>query len=82
MESVSFTAQAGQTIALVGTTGSGKSTTLGLLHRAFDPDTGAIRNDANDIRDIGLSSLRHNIGVVFQEPMLFARSIRENLQVG
>ncbi|KQO53768.1 glucan ABC transporter ATP-binding protein/ permease [Methylobacterium sp. Leaf85] len=82
VESVSFTAQAGQTIALVGTTGSGKSTTLGLLHRAFDPDTGAIRIDGTDIRDIGLASLRHNIGVVFQEPMLFARSIRENLQVG
>ncbi|MCJ2083128.1 glucan ABC transporter ATP-binding protein/ permease [Methylobacterium sp. J-090] len=82
LEDVSFTAQAGETIALVGTTGSGKSTTLGLLHRAFDPDHGAIRIDGTDIRDIGLSSLRHNIGVVFQEPMLFARSIRENLLVG
>ncbi|GJE26107.1 glucan ABC transporter ATP-binding protein/ permease [Methylobacterium organophilum] len=82
LDGVSFTAEAGQTIALVGTTGSGKSTTLGLLHRTFDPDTGAIRIDGTDIRDIGLASLRHNIGVVFQEPMLFARSIRENLQVG
>ncbi|KQP51713.1 MULTISPECIES: glucan ABC transporter ATP-binding protein/ permease [unclassified Methylobacterium] len=82
VEEVSFTARAGETVALVGTTGSGKSTTLGLLHRAFDPDHGAIRIDGIDIRDIGLSSLRHNIGVVFQEPMLFARSIRENLQVG
>ncbi len=69
-------------MALVGTTGSGKSTTLGLLHRTFDPEHGAIRIDGTDIRDIGLSSLRHNIGVVFQEPMLFNRSIRENLQVG
>ncbi|GJD96450.1 glucan ABC transporter ATP-binding protein/ permease [Methylobacterium iners] len=82
VDDVSFTAQAGETVALVGTTGSGKSTTLGLLHRAFDPESGAIRIDGTDIRDIGLSSLRHNIGVVFQEPMLFARSIRENLQVG
>ena len=49
---------------------------------SFDPSAGAIRIDGMDIRDVGLASLRHNIGVVFQEPMLFARSIRENLQVG
>jgi ATP-binding cassette subfamily B protein len=55
---------------------------LALLHRAFDPQSGCIRIDGNDIRDLTLASLRHNIGVVFQEPMLFARSIRENLQVG
>ena len=79
---VSFRVEPGQTIALVGSTGSGKSTTLGLLHRAFDPQSGAIRIDGTDIRDISLASLRRNIGVVFQEPMLFARSIRENLQVG
>ncbi len=79
---VSFTAEPGETVALVGATGSGKSTTLGLLHRAFDPQSGCIRIDGDDIRDIALSSLRRNIGVVFQEPMLFARSIRENLQVG
>ena len=79
---VSFTIEPGQSIALVGATGSGKSTTLGLLHRAFDPQSGAIRIDGSDIRDITLASLRRNIGVVFQEPMLFARSIRENLQVG
>lgn len=82
LDGVSFAALPGETVALVGTTGSGKSTTLGLLHRTFDPDAGAIRIDGIDIRDIGLSSLRHNIGVVFQEPMLFNRSIRENLQVG
>ncbi|GJE55059.1 MULTISPECIES: glucan ABC transporter ATP-binding protein/ permease [Methylobacterium] len=82
LDGVSFKAAPGQTIALVGTTGSGKSTTLGLLHRSFDPSAGSIRIDDTDIRDIGLTSLRHNIGVVFQEPMLFARSIRENLQVG
>ena len=82
LDGVSFSARPGETVALVGTTGSGKSTTLGLLHRTFDPDAGAIRIDGIDIRDIGLSSLRHNIGVVFQEPMLFNRSIRENLQVG
>jgi ATP-binding cassette, subfamily B, beta-glucan exporter len=79
---VSFDVAPGETIAIVGSTGSGKSTTLGLLHRAFDPQSGAIRADGVDIRDMTLTSLRRNIGVVFQEPMLFARSIRENLLVG
>ncbi|MBI1980891.1 MAG: glucan ABC transporter ATP-binding protein/ permease [Methylocystis sp.] len=79
---VSFTAQPGETIALVGATGSGKSTTLGLLHRVFDPDSGVVKIDGVDIREFTLSSLRRNIGVVFQEPMLFARSIEENLRIG
>jgi glucan exporter ATP-binding protein len=79
---LSFTASKGKTIALVGATGSGKSTTLGLLHRAFDPQSGRILIDGQDIRDFTLQSLRRNIAVVFQEPMLFARTIRENLEVG
>jgi ATP-binding cassette, subfamily B, beta-glucan exporter len=82
LNGVSFYAKPGMNVALVGETGSGKSTTLGLLHRSFDPQTGAIKIDDIDIRDITLSSLRRNIGVVFQEPMLFARSIRDNLRVG
>lgn len=82
VEEVSFDVQAGETIALVGATGSGKSTTLGLLHRAFDPQSGRILLDGTDIRDLTLLSLRQNIGVVFQEPMLFARTIRENLLAG
>jgi glucan exporter ATP-binding protein len=79
---LAFTAPKGKTIALVGSTGSGKSTTLGLLHRAFDPQSGRILIDGVDIRDFSLQSLRKNIAVVFQEPMLFARTIRENLEVG
>ena len=79
---VSFTVHPGETVALVGATGSGKSTTLGLLHRVFDPTAGRILIDGVDIRDMTLVSLRRNIGVVFQEPMLFARSIEENLRVG
>jgi ATP-binding cassette subfamily B protein len=82
VKDVSFAVKPGETIAIVGSTGSGKSTTLGLLHRAFDPQSGAITVDGVDIREISLLSLRRNIGVVFQEPMLFARSIRENLTVG
>lgn len=82
VKNVSFLAKPGETIALVGSTGSGKSTTLGLLHRVFDPDEGAVKIDGCDIREFTLSSLRRNIGVVFQEPMLFARTIEENLRIG
>jgi ATP-binding cassette, subfamily B, beta-glucan exporter len=79
---VTFAVRPGETIALVGATGSGKSTTLSLLHRVFDPQSGRVLVDGQDIRDVSLASLRRNIGVVFQEPMLFARSIEENLRVG
>ncbi|SED95270.1 ATP-binding cassette, subfamily B [Rhizobiales bacterium GAS188] len=79
---LSVKVEPGETVALVGATGSGKSTTLGLLHRSFDPQSGRILIDGRDVRDVTLLSLRRNIGVVFQEPMLFARSIRENLLAG
>jgi len=79
---LNFTALPGQTIALVGPTGAGKSTALALLHRAFDPQSGLLKIDGMDIRDIKLSALRRNIGVVFQEAMLFNRSIADNLYVG
>jgi ATP-binding cassette subfamily B protein len=82
IEDVSFTALPGQTIALVGETGAGKSTAIALLHRAFDPQSGIIKIDGMDIRGITLASLRRNIGVVFQEALLFNRSIAENLRVG
>jgi ATP-binding cassette, subfamily B, beta-glucan exporter len=82
VKNVSFSAKPGETVALVGATGSGKSTTLGLLHRVFDPLEGSVTIDGHDIRDIRLDALRRNIGVVFQEPMLFARSIEENLRIG
>ena len=79
---VSFHVRAGQTIALVGSTGSGKSTALSLLSRVFDPTQGRVTIDGRDIRGLTLASLRANIGVVFQEPMLLARSIEENLRIG
>lgn len=79
---LSFKVEPGETIAIVGETGAGKSTALALLHRAFDPQSGVIRVDGRDIRDVTLMSLRHNIGVVFQEALLFNRSIEENLRVG
>ena len=79
---LSLTVKAGQRIALVGETGSGKSTTLALLYRAFDPQQGSIRIDGIDVRSMTLEGLRRNVGVVFQEPMLFARSIRDNVLIG
>jgi ATP-binding cassette subfamily B protein len=79
---LSLQVKAGQRIALVGETGSGKSTTLALLYRAFDPQQGSIRIDGMDVRSMTLEGLRRNVGVVFQEPMLFARSIRDNVLIG
>jgi ATP-binding cassette, subfamily B, beta-glucan exporter len=79
---LTFMALPGETIALVGATGAGKSTALALLHRAFDPQSGTVKIDGMDIRGLTLSGLRRNIGVVFQEALLFNRSIAENLQVG
>src|ERR1700750_2388080 len=79
---LSFTALPGQTVALVGPTGAGKSTAIALLHRAFDPQSGFIRIDGMDVRGLKLTALRRNIGVVFQEALLFDRSIADNLRVG
>jgi ATP-binding cassette, subfamily B, beta-glucan exporter len=79
---LNFTALPGETVALVGATGAGKSTALALLHRVFDPQSGVIKIDGMDIKDIKLAALRRNIGVVFQETLLFNRSIAENMRVG
>jgi glucan exporter ATP-binding protein len=82
IEDLSFVALPGETIALVGATGAGKSTAIALLHRAFDPQSGIIRIDGMDVRGLTLAGLRRNIGVVFQEALLFNRSIADNLRVG
>ena len=79
---LSFTVLPGERVALVGETGSGKTTSLALLHRAFDPQSGFITVDGMDIRGLTLTGLRRNIGVVFQETLLFNRSVAENLRVG
>ncbi len=73
---------AGTKVAFVGPTGAGKSTTLALLHRMWDPQSGIIRMDGIDHRDIKLESLRRNIGVVFQDSTMFYRSIADNLRIG
>jgi glucan exporter ATP-binding protein len=82
LRDVTFAASPGKTIALVGQTGAGKSTAMALLQRLWDPVEGRITLDGHDLRGISLESLRRNIGVVFQESMLFSRTIRENLLVG
>ena len=82
VDQINFVAEPGETIALVGTSGAGKSTALSLLYRAFDPTNGQVLVDGRDIRDYRLESLRKNIGVVFQEGLLFNRSIADNLYVG
>lgn len=82
LEDVSFVAQPGTSVALVGCTGAGKSTAMNLLQRLWDPVEGRVAIDGVDVRDVTLESLRRSIGVVFQESMLFNRSIRENLRMG
>jgi ATP-binding cassette subfamily B protein len=82
LDGIDFVAEPGRTIALVGQTGAGKSTAMALLQRLWDPNAGRITLDGHDLRDVTLESLRRNIGVVFQEALLFNRSIRDNLVVG
>src|SRR6185312_15846131 len=79
---VTFAAKAGETIALVGPTGSGKSTTIALLQRFQTPTSGRIAIDGHDIADVTLLSLRRAISVVFQDAGLFNRSIGENIRIG
>lgn len=79
---LSFTIAPGQRVAVVGHSGSGKSTALALLLRLYDPDAGRVLIDGHDLRDVTLDSLRRNVGVVFQHSTLFQRSIGENLRVG
>jgi len=82
VQNISFTAKPGSIVALVGATGAGKSSTMALLQRYWDSSRGRILIDGQDIKDVTLDSLRAAIGVVFQDSLLFNRSIRENLMVG
>ena len=80
-ENLSFTVPAGQTVAILGASGSGKSTILALLARFYTPDSGAITIDGVDIQDINLHTLRQNVGIVMQEPFLFGKTIKENISI-
>ncbi len=82
LNDVSFEARPGQVIALLGATGSGKSTIINLIPRFYDATAGRITIDGHDIRDVTLSSLRDQVGIVLQETTLFIASLRENIAFG
>jgi ATP-binding cassette subfamily B protein/subfamily B ATP-binding cassette protein MsbA len=82
LQGISLEVKPGETIALVGPTGAGKSTLASLIPRFFDPWNGRVLVDGNDVRDVDLKSLRQNVGLVLQEPFLFPLTIAENIAYG
>lgn len=82
LKNVNFEAKSGETIALLGATGSGKTSIINLLPRFYDPSEGSITIDGHDLRDITLDSLRSQIGIVLQETTLFSGTIRDNIAFG
>uniref|UniRef100_A0A4W6CGJ9 ATP-binding cassette, sub-family B (MDR/TAP), member 4 n=1 Tax=Lates calcarifer TaxID=8187 RepID=A0A4W6CGJ9_LATCA len=82
LNNMSLSVKSGQTIALVGSSGCGKSTTIQLLQRFYDPQEGSVCIDGHDIRTLNIRYLREMIGVVSQEPILFATTITENIRYG
>ena len=82
LNNVTFEARSGETIALLGATGSGKTTIINLLPRFYDPSEGRITIDGYDLRDVTIDSLRSQIGIVLQETTLFSGTIRENIAFG
>ncbi|MGE5774923.1 MAG: ABC transporter ATP-binding protein [Chloroflexota bacterium] len=82
LKGISFTAEPGQTVALLGTTGAGKSSLVHLIPRFYDVTSGCITFDGHDIRDLDQSALRRNIGIALQDTVLFSGSIRDNIRYG
>ncbi|MFN8634546.1 MAG: ABC transporter ATP-binding protein [Chloroflexota bacterium] len=82
LQDVTFRAEPGQTIALVGATGSGKTSIANLIPRFYDVDGGRVLVDGHDVRDVRIQSLRQQIGIVMQETLLFADTIRANIAYG
>ncbi len=82
LTNISLVAEPGQTVALLGSTGSGKSTVINLIPRFYDVSEGAVLVDGHDVRDVTIESLRQQIGIVLQETTLFSGTIRENIAFG
>ncbi len=82
LRGLSFVAEPGQTVAILGTTGSGKSTIVNLLPRFYDATAGAVLIDGQDVRDVTIASLRSQIGIVLQETLLFSGTVRDNIAYG
>ena len=82
LSDITFTARAGETVAILGSTGSGKSTLISLIPRLYDASAGSVKIDGRDVRDYHLNTLRGAIGVALQESVLFTGTIEENLRWG
>jgi ATP-binding cassette, subfamily B, multidrug efflux pump len=82
LNDISFTVEPGQTVALVGTTGAGKTTVASLIPRFYDVSAGSVKIDGRDVRDVTRDSLRAQIAMVLQEPFLFSGSIADNIRYG
>jgi ATP-binding cassette subfamily B protein len=82
LEGIDLAVSAGEVIAVVGATGSGKTTLVTLLTRLYDPTAGRITLDGHDLRDLTVTSLRRHVGFAFEDPSLFSASVRENLLMG
>ncbi len=82
LKGVSFVAEPGQTVALLGTTGAGKSSLVHLIPRFYDVTSGRVTIDGVDVRDMDQEALRRNIGVALQETVLFSGTIRDNIRYG
>jgi ATP-binding cassette subfamily B protein len=82
LDGLSLHVRPGETVAIVGRTGSGKSTIARLLTRFYDVQAGAVRIDGHDVRDLTLASVRHHVGVVLDDPFLFSASVHDNIAYG
>jgi ATP-binding cassette subfamily B multidrug efflux pump len=82
LHGIDVTVQKGQMVALVGPTGSGKTTVMNLLNRFYDVDSGSVTFDGVDVRDMDLKSLRDHVGIVLQESVIFSGTVRENIAFG
>jgi len=82
LREISFRVEAGQTVGIVGPNGAGKSTLLGLIPRLFDPIVGKVKLDGENVKHFTLESVREQIGIVLQQPILFGTTVRENIMYG